>query len=86
MVIAKITYLEIGVIGNALPEEKTQEGGREAREHVLQTVRLDGAMGTLGVHELVVERDEAPLERLKLFKRVFRDEARVEVGLELDGE
>ena len=80
-----LIYLEIGIIGNALTEEKTQEGGRESWEHVLQTVCLDGAIRTLRVHKLVVEGDEAPLECLKLFKRVFRDESRVEVALKFDG-
>lgn len=43
-------------------------------------------MSAFSVYELVVEGDKATLERLKLFKRVFRDKSRVKIGLELDGE
>ena len=53
---------------------------------MLQTIGLNRAISAFTVYELVVEGDEASLERLKLFKRVFRDESRVEVSLKLYGE
>ena len=52
---------------------------------MLQTVSFDRAMSAFIVYELVVEGDKASLERLKLFKRVFRDKSRVEISLKLDG-